>query len=411
MSVLGRTLLFVSTHRTGILRRKAWTTAAVVFSLFCSIMTAGLVGASGTPGWNLGIGVTLNLIAGVALIWRHERPWIVLGLALAGPMFFATDATAALIALFAVGAFARTKPLVMAAVAVYVACGVSLTYDAHRSRSYSVLTLGSAKTEDGSTPVEWDVAGWIPWVVAAVLVGLVVGGSMLRRTRSDLTEAVVTRDKVTVESNALREEMLLTAERARIARDMHDTLAASLSRISLFAGGMQVNSADGPEKVAQTASLIRQTAHDALDELKRIIGVLRGSADDSVGGRQSVEGISDLVHSARDAGLHTSLMLDVTPGEVGAASSHVAYRVVQESLTNAQKHAGGSTIRVAVYGSDQAGVRVDVRNQLLRQPAFEHGSGVGLAGLAEQVHGVGGTFGAGAQADEFVVSCWLPWYS
>lgn len=411
MSVRGRTLQFVSTHRTGTLRRKAWSTAAVAFSLFCSIMTAGLAGASGTPGWNLGIGVELNLIAGVALVWRHERPWIVLGLALAGPLFFATDATAALIALFAVGAFARTKPLVTVAVAVYVACGVSLTYDAHRSRYYSVLSLGSAKTEDGSTPVDWDVAGWIPWVVAAVLVGLVLGGALLRRTRSDLTEAVVTRDKVTVESNALREEMLLTAERARIARDMHDTLAASLSRISLFAGGMQVNSADGPEEVAPTASLIRQTAKDALDELKRIIGVLRGSADGSVGGRQSVEGISDLVQSARDAGLHTSLTLDLTPGDVGAASSHVAYRVVQESLTNAQKHAGGSTIRVAVYGSDQAGVRVEVRNQLLRQPAFEHGSRTGLAGLAEQVRGVGGTFGAGAQADEFVVSCWLPWYS
>ncbi|MDZ7912583.1 MAG: histidine kinase [Rhodococcus sp. (in: high G+C Gram-positive bacteria)] len=384
----------MSTHRTGTLRRKTWTTAAVTFSLFCSVMTAGLAGASGTPGWNLGIGVTLNLIAGVALIWRHERPWAVLGLALAGPLFFATDATAALIALFAVGAFARTRPLVMAAIGVYVACGVSLTYDAHRSRYYSVLTIGSAKPEDGSTPIEWDVPGWIPWVVAAVLVGLVVGGAILRRTRSDLTEAVVTRDKVTVESNALREQML-TAERARIARDMHDPLAASLSRISLFAGGLQVNSADGPEKVAQTASLIRQTAHDALDELKRIIGVLRGSAENSGGGRQSVEGISDLVHSARDAGLHTSLMLDVTPGEIGAASSHVAYRVVRESLTNAQKHAGGATVRVAVHGSDQAGVRVDVRNQLMGHPAFAHGSGTGLTGLAEQVRGVGGTFAAG----------------
>lgn len=117
MSVPGRTLQFVSTHRTGILRRKAWTTAAVAFSLVCSLMTAGLAGSSGTPGWNLGLGVALNLIAGVALIWRHERPWVVLGLALAGPLFFATDATAALIALFAVGAFARTKPLVMGAVA------------------------------------------------------------------------------------------------------------------------------------------------------------------------------------------------------------------------------------------------------------------------------------------------------
>lgn len=104
-------------------------------------------------------------------------------------------------------------------------------------------------------------------------------------------------------------------------------------------------------------------------------------------------------------------MLDVTPGEIGAASSHVAYRVVQESLTNAQKHAGGSTIRVTVYGSDQAGVRVDVLNQLMGQPAFAHGSGTGLAGLAEQTRGVGGTFAAGAQPGEFVVSCWLPWYS
>ncbi|WP_167678421.1 histidine kinase [Rhodococcus sp. B10] len=391
-------------------RRRVWTTAAVTFSVFCSLMTVGLAStADNVPVWNYGIGVTLNLVAGFALIWRHDKPFVVLGLAVAGPLFFETDATAALIALYAVARFATGRRLGLSAGVVLVACGVSLTYDAYRRRDYSVLTVGTQTVEDGPVP-DWNVPLWIAWLVALALVGAVTGLAVLRRTQSDLDAAVHTRDRYAKQSDALREEAILVAERTRIARDMHDTLAAGLSRISLFAGGLQVNSTEGPEKVANTASLIRQTAHDALDDLRRIIGVLRGTGD-YAGGRRSIEGVSDLVHSVRDAGTHVTYSLDLAPGDLGASTSQVAYRVAQESLTNAQKHAQGAPIHVGVQGNSDVGLRVVVRNHLTGAPAFAHGSGTGLTGLSEQVRQIGGTFEAQVVPGEFVVQAWLPWHT
>ncbi len=401
---------FMSTGTPTTWRRRAWTAAAVTFSVFCSLLTVGLTATdAGIPVWNYALGLTLSLVAGFALIWRHRRPWLVLGVATLGPMFFATDATAALIALYAVARFATGRWLAGAALAAFVACGVSLTYDSFRRRDYSVLTIGTKIVEGGPVP-NWNVPLWIAWLVAAVLVGSVTLLAVLRRTQSDLDAAVHTRDRYAEQSDVLREEAIIVAERTRIARDMHDTLAASLSRISLFAGGLQVNSTEGPEKVANSASLIRQTAHDALDDLKRIIGVLRGTGD-YPGGRQSVEGIADLVHGARETGTHVALVLDLSPDEVGASSSHVAFRVVQEAMTNAQKHARGASIHVAVRGTPQQGLRVSVRNHTSGTSSLAPGSGTGVAGLGEQVRQVGGTFDARELTGEFVVEAWIPWHT
>ncbi|WP_245819662.1 sensor histidine kinase [Rhodococcoides yunnanense] len=400
----------MSTRTPGRWRRRAWTTAAVTVSVFSSLFAVTFASTAGNfPVWNHALGFILNSIAAVALIWRHDRPFVVLGLAVLGPLFFETDATAALIALYAVAHFATGRVLAVSTAVVLAACGVSLSYDAFRRRDYSVLTVGTQLVKDGPIP-DWNVPLWIAWLVAAVLVGAVTGLAILRRTQSDLDAAVNTRDRYARQSDALREEAIIVAERTRIARDMHDTLAASLSRISLFAGGLQVNSTEGPEKVANSASLIRQTAHEALDDLKRIIGVLRG-AGDYTGGLRSIEGVSDLVHSARDAGTQVTYLLDVSPGGVGASSSQVAYRIVQEALTNAQKHAQGAPIHIALHGNGDVGLRVTVRNHLTGDPAFAHGAGTGLTGLGEQVRQIGGTFDARAAPGEFLVQSWLPWHS
>src|SRR5690606_23229977 len=129
-------------------------------------------------------------------------------------------------------------------------------------------------------------------------------------------------------------------ERTRIARDMHDTLAAALSKISLFAGGLQVGGAENPAKVASTAALIRETAHEAMADLRDIVGVLRGAGSGEYGPRhQGVEGIGGIVAGARAAGVSVRLVEEQAPGLVGVAAGQVAYRVVQEAVTNVQKHA------------------------------------------------------------------------
>lgn len=400
----------MSTNSPTTWRRRAWTTAAVAVSVLCSMFTVMFASTSANvPPANYVVGFLLNLIAAGALVRRHDTPFVVLGLAVAGPLFFETDATAALIALYAVAKFATGRVLAASITVVLIAAGVSLTYDAFRRRDYSVLTVGTKVVKDGPIP-DWNVPLWIAWLVAVLVVAAVTGLAVLRRTQSDLDAAVHTRDRYAEQSDALREEAIIVAERTRIARDMHDTLAASLSRISLFAGGLQVNSTEGPEKVANSASMIRQTAHDALDDLKRIIGVLRG-AGEYAGGRRSIEGISDVVHGARDAGTHVAMYVDLAPGDIGASSGQIAHRVVLESLTNAQKHAQGAPVQVSVSGADHTGIRVSVRNRNTGQPASTLGSSSGLRGLSEQVRQIGGTFDARPMPGEFVVDAWLPWHT
>ncbi|WP_137873914.1 histidine kinase [Rhodococcus sp. Q] len=378
-------------------------------------MALGLSADSGNVhDVNLALGLLLNLGAAVALVWRHEHPWIVLAAALAGPLFFSTDATAALIVLYAIAKTERGERLAAATIAVYLACAASLTYDAHRTRDNSVLTMAVTRPEKGAPKPEWEIAVWIPWFVAAVLVAIVVGAAMLKHTRSELAQAEHSRDLATEQSHVMRDEVIRTEERTRIARDMHDTLAASLSRISLFAGALQVNGADNPEKIANTASMIRSTAHDALDDLKHIVGVLRGSAAANArpSGHQGIDSVAELVQSARAAGLHATLYTDLQPGDVGTVSGHVTYRVVQESLTNAQKYASDQTIRISISGAAEHGIRIDIRNNLSALPPnVPPGSGSGLRGLAEQAGEIGGTFNAGVLGTEFVATCWLPWYA
>ncbi|WP_299573680.1 histidine kinase [uncultured Williamsia sp.] len=399
------------TAAPGRVRRRLVTVAAVAASLFLTMMTAGLAGAAGTPVWNVSLGFILNVAAAVALVWRHQHPIRVLAAAVAGPLFFATDATAALIALYAVASVVRDRRLLVATGAVWAACVVSLLYDSSRRRDYSALTIGVRVPEDGPVP-EWDLPIWVAFLVASVLVALVVAVAVQRRTSSQLSVVATALDDQTRESEVMRAEMAVAADRARIARDMHDTLAATLSRISLTAGGLQVNSTESPERVANSASLIQKTAHDGLDELKRIIGVLRGGGDaGSASGAQNLDGVSDLVASARSAGVYVTSFVDVPPQPVGPLSGHVAYRVVREALTNASRHAVGSPVGLSVQGSPDDGLRVEIRTRTGIPVPSTDGTGTGLRGIAEAVTGAGGSFGADRIGDEFVVNAWLPWYS
>ncbi|WP_245937803.1 sensor histidine kinase [Williamsia limnetica] len=394
------------------IRRRLWTTGAVSLSVFCTLGALVLTQASGNvPIWNYTVGLLLNLLAAAALVWRHRYPTYVLALSVAGPLFFSTDATAALIALYALARSQRGLRLAAAAGAVYLACAISLTYDAFRTRDNSVLTMRQTPAE-GMPRLEWGIPLWIPWVAGAGLVGIVVTVAVLRHTQVQLARAELSRDRATKQTDVMRDEMIRTEERTRIARDMHDTLAASLSRISLLAGAVQVGGTDNPEKIVTNASMIRSTAHEALDELKSIVGVLRGSVPAQRGGQQGIDGIAELIQSARAAGQHATLFTDLRPGTVGTVSGHVTFRVVQESLTNAQKYAADQTINIAITGADIYGVRINTRNKLSsRPPTVPPGSRTGLPGLAEQAHNIGGTFQAGVLGDEFVLDCWLPWHA
>lgn len=398
------------------LRRRTATTAAVTACVFSSVLAVAIASASHTEAGTgvpvlIGVGFVLNLAAAVALVWRHRRPWLVWGLGVAAPVVGDTDALAVLVALVAVLRVASPVRAVGAVASSWVAVVVSFSWDAARSDGNSVLLIWREVPAPGAP--DYDVAAWVPLPVATVLVGATAALGLLLRTRSALTEAVDGRDLATAQQRSLREEVVRSEERARIARDMHDALANRLSRISLLAGGLQVGTADvvpdpSAERVRERAELIHGTAHEALDELKTIVGVMRGSP--AVPPPPGVEAVAGLVQGARLAGVHVVLTLDLAPARLAPRTSHVVYRMVQEGVTNLQKHAPAETGRVLVSGTPATGVWVQVRNRVPPRVArTAPGPPAGLLGLTEQVAVVGGQVGGGVEGADFVLRGWVPW--
>lgn len=385
-------------------------TLCVLTTLLALVLAAD---AAVSPEWSYWTGAVLSVFLAVGVVWRHRYPWPLFVAAVAVPLVVDTDATASLVALTAVLLAGSPRPVlgdVGAVLAAYAASVVALIRDAHRPAHLSVLSMAPAP-EPGEPWVYGAAPDWAPFLAATALVGAVAGIALLRRAGRRVSVAEEVRDRAAEQEHRLRDEVVRTEERTRIARDMHDTLAAALSRISLFAGGLQVSGNDDPEKVAGTAALIRETAHGAMADLRDIVGVLRGGGDGGYGPRhQGVEGIAGIVAGARAAGIRVRLVEEQAPGTVGVVAGQTAYRVVQEAMTNVQKHAPRQAAEVTVSGDEAAGLRIRVANDLPPAPGTAIGSRAGLTGLSELAAQIGGHVEAGPTGGRWVVDCWLPWH-
>ncbi|MGV9385266.1 sensor histidine kinase [Nonomuraea sp. NPDC003707] len=216
--------------------------------------------------------------------------------------------------------------------------------------------------------------------LAATTAVLVTGGYVA--TRRELTRSLRERAERAEAEQHLRDEQARAAERGRIAREMHDVLAHKVTLISLHAGGLEVNPGAAPARIEREAALIRGAAQEALEELRKIVGVLRAGHDDTF------PDLRRLVESWAAAGNTVTLHgdLDTLP----VATARAAYRLVQEGLTNAHKHAFGAPVTVSVTGSPQDGITITVTNERSLHPAAGP-SGAGLVGLAERFRLIGGT--------------------
>jgi signal transduction histidine kinase len=186
---------------------------------------------------------------------------------------------------------------------------------------------------------------------------------------------------------------------------MHDVLAHKVTLISLHAGGLEVNAGAGPERVESEAALIRATAQQALEELRKILGVLREPTEDI----EEYPDLRRLVESWSGAGAVVTLDGDLD--RLPAAAARAAYRLVQEGLTNAHKHASGAPVAVSVTGSPGDGVTISVVNEAPPGDGMEFpSSGVGLVGLAERFQLIGGTVRGGpGDAGGWRLEGHLPW--
>jgi signal transduction histidine kinase len=377
--------------------RRDWAVDALLFLLGIGFTTAAVVdGIDRTipPVWTAVDGA-LGGLASLGLWSRRRWPLgfaVIVGLL---GIFSVSASGVALIALFTVAVHRRLRT------AVLVAVGYALT---------SFLTL--FVRSDVSPP------NWLQGVLGVVCVGAVLAWGMFVRARRQL--AVAERERAASEQE-FRVAQARQMERNRIAREMHDTLGHRLSLLSLQAGALELWPDAPPAEIARTAELIRGSAHGALEDLREVIGVLRterADADQAAGvperPQPTLVDLPMLVEESRTGGMRVVLECEATDlGTAPEAMGRTAFRIVQEGLTNARKHADHAAVSVAVRGAAAEGLTVEIRNPWpvdgVRATSVP-GAGMGIIGLAERTALIGGRLEHGRTAtDEFRLWAWLPW--
>lgn len=198
-----------------------------------------------------------------------------------------------------------------------------------------------------------------------------------------------------------------TRERQRIAREMHDILAHSMSVIVVQAEAGPLIVRTDPDKAEDMFDTISDTAREALAQLRRALGVLR-SEESARSPQPSIEALTELVAGVRNTGLTVTLSEDGQARPVPPDLAVTAYRIVQESLTNTVKHAAASSVSVRLgWRPDELRLQIDDDGS---GPATGERGGHGLAGMRERVAAVGGqlTFGPGPGGTGFRVAVTLP---
>ncbi len=252
------------------------------------------------------------------------------------------------------------------------------------------------------------VLGLALGTTAMVYLALVAWGFYIG-ARRDLVASLTERAENAEREQALRAAQIHADERARIAREMHDVLAHRISLVSMHAGILAFRDDLPPEQTRQVAAIIQENAAESLTELRAVLGALREPGAAPAKPQPTLADVPALVEDARAAGTHVELTdaVDRSTPLPPTIGRH-AYRIVQEALTNARKHAVGSPVRVSLSGRPGSGLDLVVANPLTTGAGLP-GSGLGLVGLAERAHIAGGWCTAGPEEGRFIVRAWLPW--
>jgi signal transduction histidine kinase len=245
------------------------------------------------------------------------------------------------------------------------------------------------------------------WTLA--LAAFAVGRSLV--TRRAWTRELASRAARLEDEQDLRARRAVAEERNRIARELHDVIAHCVSVMVVQTTAARSVAPQDLQRARKALGIVESAGRDALVELRRMVGVLRRGSDENAGG--SVGGLAQLemlAQRARGAGLEVAVEVDEHRPALSPGLDLVSYRVVQEALTNAIKHAGPASARVAVRFANGV-LELDVSDTGQRAPA-EHrqdGSGHGLLGMRERVALYGGELHAGPRAGGgFEVSARIP---
>ncbi|MFJ8194888.1 sensor histidine kinase [Streptomyces sp. NPDC096094] len=251
----------------------------------------------------------------------------------------------------------------------------------------------------------------VPFALAWVL------GDSIRTRRAYFAQLEERAARLEKEREA-QAKVAVAAERARIARELHDVVAHNVSVMVVQADGAAYVLDAAPDQAKNALETISSTGRQALAEMRRLLGVLRTGEHEEAGEyvpQPDVQQIEDLVEQCRSSGLPVDFKVEGTPRQLPSGLELTAYRIVQEALTNTRKHGGpdaGASVRL-VYFDDGLGLLVEDDGKGAPHELYEEGGldgqGHGLIGMRERVGMVGGTLDAGPrQGGGFRISVLLP---
>ena len=345
--------------------------------------------------------VLLGIACWLTVLWRDRHPMLVL----AAGGFLAIIGVSYLLLLVGTVAAVRLHPGRTRLIGILVSATVVL----FAVREALTPWGGAWGWYFGSQSTEQDVPGAIvtPLVVAVLSLAATAGvvfGSRIKRGADESRRRADTQQQ---RAEELSDQLVRQAERDRIARDMHDSLAHRLSIVSLHAGALAATARDG--EAGEIARTVHEQTHAALQDMRGMIGDLRSGPGES--SPSTMRAIGPLLADVRRSGVPvTAYVVIEAPERVSAQFDSAVHRIVQEALTNAIKHARGAVIDVFVQVEPHDGARIRVVNPLLPvAPATVPGGGNGLVGIRERTEMLGGTAWIGPHGSEFIVDVTLPW--
>ncbi|RSM59036.1 two-component sensor histidine kinase [Amycolatopsis sp. WAC 01376] len=348
------------------------------------------VGATGPRvDWLITGDPLIALACLIALLWRRRFPVVITTAVILASTVSVLAGGAALLALCSLAARRRPAETAVAAVLSVVT---------------AVLTVGIYPQREPPGPL------WLLIILPTLMVGIVVAVGAAIGARREEVRSLRERVESAEREQAARAAEARIVERHRIAREMHDVLAHRVSLVAMQAGVLGHRPDLPADQVAELARGIADGSHQALEELRDVLGVLRASPDELEPPQPSLADLPSLVADARALGLDVTLTV-TTSGEPPGSIARTVYRIVQEGLTNAGKHAPGAEVRVTVEGEAGDGLRATVRDSgAARAIAGPPASGYGLLGLSERVGLAGGELDHHPEpGGGFVLTARLPW--
>lgn len=338
------------------------------------------------PSWTTALALLLAMIAGAALFSRRRHPRAVFAIALAVLVLSVfvgrnVDFVPTVFALYALAVYRSAR-------SAWIAYGVT-----------AVATIGVLVVTEivvaahvfGPLSTEATPSGFaaLSFCTVAVLVGTNVGN------RRRYLDALIDRARQLARERDQQAEIATAAERSRVAREMHDIVSHSLTVMIALADGSAGLVSTAPERSADAMRLVAETGRGALGDMRRLLGVLRAGDEEAAHAPQPGLGeLGELVERFRAAGLPVRITVSgPAPADVGQQLT--VFRVVQEALTNALRHAALATAVTVTIEFGAARIRIVVEDDATVHTGSVHGSGSGLLGLRERVALYGGTLETG----------------